>query len=79
MDAGISNDNFNDMSFKNITDFMLTWYTAQGTQKLQGDQLAWAIKKYGLGTRTTNFEEAKTGDFVDLSRTRSGHTVVFIN
>ncbi|MCJ7691522.1 MAG: Ig-like domain-containing protein, partial [Clostridiaceae bacterium] len=78
-DAGISKDNFNDMSFENMTDFMLTWYVALGTPKSQGDQLAGAIEKYGLGTRITNLEEARTGDFVDLSRISSGHAVVFIN
>lgn len=79
IDAGISKDNFNNMSFENMTSFMLTWYVALGTPKSQGDQLAGAIEKYGLGTRITNFEEARTGDFVDLSRTSSGHAVVFIN
>jgi len=78
-DAGISKDNFNNMSFENMTDFMLTWYNALGTPKSQGDQLAGAIEKYGVGTRITNLEDAKTGDFVDLSRTSSGHTVVFMN
>jgi len=79
IDAGISKDNFNGMSFENMTDFMLTWYNALGTPKSQGDQLAGAIEKYGLGTRITNLEEARTGDFVDFSRTSSGHAVVFIN
>ena len=79
-DAGISKDNFNDMSYENMTDFMLTWYAALDTPKSQGNQLAGAIEKYGLGTRITNLEEAKTGDFVDFERTTStGHAAVFMN
>jgi hypothetical protein len=72
-------DNFNHMSVNNMRDFLLTWYNAKGTSKEQGDQLAGAIVKYGLGRRITNLEEAETGDFVDFSRAKSGHTVVFIN
>ncbi|MFT5874596.1 MAG: hypothetical protein ACI8WT_003566 [Clostridium sp.] len=64
IDAGISKDNFNNMSFENMTDFMLTWYIASDTPESQGNQLAGAIEKYGLGTRITNLEEAKTGDFI---------------
>jgi chitodextrinase len=80
INAGISKDNFNNMSSENMTDFMLTWYAALGTPKSQGDQLASAIEKYGLGTRITNLEEVRTGDFIDFSRTTSsGHTAVFIN
>ncbi|MBU3192196.1 hypothetical protein K9O30_14790 [Clostridium bowmanii] len=80
IDAGISKDNFNNMSSENMTDFMLTWYAALGTPKSQGDQLAGAIEKYGLGTRITNLEEARTGDFVDFERTTSiGHAAVFMN
>ncbi|MGH4052513.1 MAG: Ig-like domain-containing protein [Clostridium sp.] len=79
-DAGISKDSFNNMSYENMTDAMLTWYSALGTLKSQGDQLAAAIEKYGLGTRITNLEEVRTGDFIDFSRTTgSGHTAVFIN
>ena len=79
-DAGISKDNLNDMSYENITDFMLTWYAALDTPKSQGNQLAGAIEKYGLGTRITNLEEARTGDFIDFDRTTSsGHTAVFLN
>ena len=78
-EAGISPDNFNNMSIQNMKDFMLTWYAAQGSPKSQGDQLAGAIVKYGLGTRITRLEDAKAGDFIDFSRNKSGHTVVFIN
>jgi chitodextrinase len=79
-DAGISKENFNDISYEDMTDFMLTWYAALGTPKSQGNQLAGAIEKYGFGTRITNLEEARTGDFVDFERTTStGHAAVFMN
>ena len=79
-DAGISKENFNDMSYENMTAFMLTWYAALDTPKSQGNQLAGAIEKYGFGIRITNLEEARTGDFIDFERTTStGHAAVFMN
>lgn len=58
---------------------MLTWYNAEGTPKSEGDKLAGAIVKYGLGTQIKRLEDAKAGDFIDFSRTKSGHTAVFVN
>lgn len=78
-EAGISPDNFNNMTVNNMKDFMLTWYNAKGTPKSAGDQLAGAIVKYGLGSQIKRLEDAKAGDFIDFSRTKSGHTAVFIN
>jgi len=78
-EAGISPDNFNNMTINNMKDFLLTWYNAEGTPKSAGDQLAGAIVKYGLGYQIKKLEDAKAGDFIDFSRTKSGHTVVFIN
>jgi len=78
-EAGIASDNFNNMTINNMKDFMLTWYNAEGTPKSEGDQLAGAIVKYGLGTQIKRLEDAKAGDFIDFSRTKSGHTAVFIN
>ncbi|MFL0245635.1 hypothetical protein [Candidatus Clostridium stratigraminis] len=78
-EAGISTDNFNNMTINNMKDFMLTWYNAEGTPKSDGDQLAGAIVKYGLGTQIKRLEDAKAGDFIDFSRTMSGHSAVFIN
>jgi hypothetical protein len=78
-EAGISSDNFNNMTIDNMKDFLLTWYVAQGNSKLEGNQLAGAIVKFGLGIQITSLENAKAGDFIDFSRTKSGHTAVFIN
>lgn len=78
-DTGTSPDNFNNMNIDNMKDFLLTWYAAKGYSKSQGNQLAGAIVKYGLGAQIINLEDAKAGDFIDFSRTKSGHTAVFIN
>jgi hypothetical protein len=78
-EAGLSLNNFNNMTIDDMKDFLLTWYAAKGTPKAEGNQLAGAIVKYGLGTKITRPEDAKAGDFIDFSRTRSGHTAVFIN
>lgn len=78
-DAGITSDNFNNMTVEDMKDFLLTWYAAKGYSKSEGNQLAGAIVKYGLGTQITDLENAKVGDFIDFSRTKSGHTAVFIN
>jgi hypothetical protein len=78
-EAGIFSDNFNNMNVDNMKDFLLTWYAAQGKSKAEGDQLAGAIVKYGIGTQIVRLEDAKAGDFIDFSRTKSGHTAVFLN
>ena len=78
-EAGISSDNFNNMTIDNMKDFLLTWYAAKGNPKSEGNQLAGAIVKYGLGIQITRLEDAKGGDFIDFSRAKSGHTAVFIN
>lgn len=78
-EAGISLDNFNNMTIENMKDFLLTWYAAKGSPKSEGNQLAGAIVKYGLGTQVTKLEDVKAGDFIDFSRTKSGHTAVFIS
>jgi hypothetical protein len=78
-EAGVSPDNFNNMTISNMKNFMLTWYNALGKPKSEGDQLAGAIVKYGLGTQIKRLEDAKAGDFIDFSRAKSGHAAVFIN
>jgi hypothetical protein len=79
-ELGLPLDNFNSMTTEDMKNFLLTWYAALGTPKSQGDQLAGAIVKYGLGTQITNLEEVREGDFIDFSRiNNSGHTAVFIN
>jgi hypothetical protein len=79
-EMGLPEDNFNNMTADDMKDFLLTWYAALGTPKSEGDQLASAIVKYGLGTQITNLEDVKEGDFIDFSRTNnSGHAAVFIN
>lgn len=78
-EAGISPDNFNNMTISDMKNFMLTWFDALGKPKSEGDQLAGAIVKYGFGTQIKSLEDARAGDFIDFSRAKSGHTAVFIN
>lgn len=75
---GLSPDDFNGMTFDELFDFVMSWYVADGNKAVQN--VAKAVEKYGIGRRITNWEEARAGDFIDLSReNNTGHTVVFIN
>lgn len=75
---GIAADNFNGMTKDELMDFALTWYVAKGP-KLESN-LSVAIEKYGLGTKITNLEDLRPGDFIDLSReNNTGHAVIFQN
>jgi len=75
---GLSPDDFNGMNWDELFDFMLLWYVATGPK--QTSNLAVAVEKYGLGSRITNLEEARAGDFIDFSRTNgTGHTAVLID
>ncbi|MBS4032251.1 MAG: hypothetical protein KGZ63_12650 [Clostridiales bacterium] len=75
---GISQDDFNGMSADDLREFMLTWYVANGSKNISN--IVVAAEKYGVGTGITRLEDAKPGDFVDISRENgTGHTTVFIN
>ena len=75
---GLDKNSFNGMSFSQLQDFMLLWYTASGPKPVSNPAVA--IVKYGLGQQITNWEMAKPGDFIDFSRTSgSGHSVIFLN
>lgn len=77
-ELGIAVDDFNSMSKDELFDMALTWFVAKGPKS--ESNLAVAIEKYGLGTRINNLEDARPGDFIDLSReNNSGHAVVFID
>jgi len=78
IEAGISTSDFNGMDFEQMKDFMLTWYVANGPKPVSN--IAVAVEKYGLGKQIHQLEQAKAGDFVDISRENwTGHTVVLIN
>jgi uncharacterized protein YgiM (DUF1202 family) len=75
---GLAADDFNGMTFDELFDFLLTWYVANGNKRVSNIEVA--VEKYGLGKRVARFEEARSGDFMDLSRSNgTGHTVVFQN
>jgi len=76
-DLGKSPDDFNGMSWEELYDFALTWYVANGPK--DQSNVAVAVEKYGLGKRIWNLEDARAGDFIDISRDNdTGHTAVFI-
>ena len=75
---GLDADDFNKMTFEELHDFMLIWYVASGNKQVNNIEIA--VEKYGLGKRIDRFEDARAGDFMDISRTNgTGHTVVFQN
>lgn len=75
---GLDADDFNKMTFEDLHDFMLIWYVASGNKQVNNIEIA--VEKYGLGKRIDRFEDARAGDFMDISRTNgTGHTVVFQN
>ncbi|MGI6344761.1 MAG: hypothetical protein ACOX18_06860 [Bacillota bacterium] len=77
-EVGLSKDDFNQITFNELQDFMLLWYTAQGSKEVSNP--AFAIVKYGLGQQIGDWEFAKAGDFIDFSRTNgTGHSVIFMN
>jgi len=71
---GISPDDFNGMSFDDLFNAMLIWFIV-GEQ----DSPQKAIECYGLGKKIADWEDARAGDFCDISRSgNSGHSVIFI-
>lgn len=73
---GLPAEYFNGLSWDELYDFALTWFVAKGP-KAQSN-CAVAIERFGFGRRIYDPEEAKNGDFLDLTRTDgSGHTAVF--
>ena len=74
-DKGVDINDFNGMTFEDLFNFMLIWFVVG-----KGDNPQMAIEYYGLGKRIDNWEEAKAGDFCDISRNNStGHSIIFIN
>lgn len=75
---GISQDDINGMSYKDMYDMALMWYVSSGSKTT--NNLHIAVEKYGIGKAIHNLNDAKAGDFIDISReNNTGHTGVFIN
>jgi len=71
---GLDPDDFNGMTWDDLFNMMLIWFIVG-----KGDSPREAIEYYGLGTKIMDFEQAKPGDFMDISRNNgSGHSVIFI-
>jgi len=72
---GLDPDDFNGMSFHDLFNLLQLWYIEGEMDSPQK-----GIEYYGLGKKITNWEEAKAGDFCDISRNNStGHSIIFIN
>ncbi len=75
---GISADDINGMSYKDMYNMALIWFVSSGNKKTNNIQIA--VEKYGIGSAVTNLNNAKAGDFIDISReNNTGHTGVFIS
>lgn len=75
---GMSKNDFNDMDWDQLFDFVLNWYAAMGPK--YESNITVAVEKYGMGVRIKNLEDARAGDFIDISRgNNTGHTAVFLN
>jgi hypothetical protein len=75
---GLDAGDFNRMTFEELYDFMLIWYAAGGNKQV--NNIVIAVEKYGLGKGIDRFEDARAGDFMDISRTNgTGHTIIFQN
>jgi hypothetical protein len=65
-----------DKSPQQIRVFQKEWYGA--TESSAEKQCQLAAKNMGIG-KAIPFDEAQPGDFVQLWRTKSGHSVLFVN
>lgn len=71
---GFDPDSFNNLTFDDLFNAMLIWFVVG-----PGDSPAKAIEYYGWGKKIENWEDARPGDFCDISRSSgSGHSVIFI-
>ncbi|MCC5912441.1 MAG: hypothetical protein JJT76_18645 [Clostridiaceae bacterium] len=76
--AGIQPDDFNSMNWEELFDFVLTWYAATGPKK--NSNISIAVEKYGVGKSIDRLQDARPGDFIDISRENgTGHTMVFLD
>ncbi len=71
---GLDPDDFNGMTRDDLFNMMLIWFVVG-----PGDSPREAIVHYGLGRAITDWEQARPGDFMDISRNNgSGHSVIFL-
>ncbi|SNS57538.1 hypothetical protein SAMN05446037_101370 [Anaerovirgula multivorans] len=74
---GIASDDFNGMTWDELFDFVLHWYASLGPKSQSN--IAVAVEKYGVGKKIARLEDARAGDFIDISReNNTGHTAVFL-
>ena len=74
LQEGLDANDFNGMSWDDLFNMMLIWFVVG-----KGDSPREAICYYGLGDAIKDWEDARPGDFMDISRNNgSGHSVIFI-
>lgn len=61
-----------------IKRFQKEWYGATGEPEATEQQCAVALERLGIGKRV-GADDARSGDFLQFWRTKSGHSVVFLN
>lgn len=67
---------FDDKSVKEVKQFQRTWYGA--TSESGETQCTLAMQTLGVG-HAVEHDDAKPGDFGNFWRTKSGHSIIFLN
>lgn len=67
---------FNDMTVDDLDTFRVDWFV----RDLYGDGPGEALDNYGVGSRVTDWDDVRPGDFVQFWRhSGSGHNVIFVD
>jgi hypothetical protein len=67
---------FDDKSFEEVKRFQVEWYGS--TEETAETQCTLAMQNLGVG-HAVSHDDARTGDFANFWRTKSGHSVIFLN
>ncbi len=78
MKAATDNGLLKGKTVEQIKRFQKEWYGAVTEPDIREKQCAVALGNLGIGKQITP-DEAKPGDFLQFWRTKSGHSVVFLN
>lgn len=78
MKAGAEMKLFEGKTLEQIKRFQKEWYGAVEEPEIREKQCALAVKHLGVG-RPVSADEARPGDFMQLWRGKSGHSVIFLS
>ncbi len=67
---------FDGKNFDEVKRFQRQWYGA--TEESGEEQCTFAMQELGIG-QPVNHDDARPGDFANYWRTKSGHSVIFLN